>query len=204
MSWDVYVWNFDGNLPPADDALRVWYSTHDEEVADDVYGDLPPLSDERVAAATSKAMGTPAEVRAKIDTHLPGVEWSGDYGGLYSGDDFTFEIDVGGQSQLDGFLVVVRGSGDAVGALLRFAVPNGWSLFDTTTEDFIDPENPSDAGWTTWQEAQDIGRDYLRHQYPDATPVISGGRSVEPPEDSPSGTSSLQRILSAIWRRIVP
>ena len=79
-------------------------------------------------------MGTPAEVRAKIDAHLPGVEWSDDYGGFYSGDDFTFEIDVGGQSQLGGFLVVIRGSGDAVSALLRFATPNGWSLFDTISK----------------------------------------------------------------------
>ena len=194
MSWDVYVWNFDGNLPPADDALRVWYSTHDEEVAEDVYGDLPPLSDERVAAATSKAMSTPAEVRAKIDTHLPGVEWSGDYGGLYSGDDFTFEIDVGGQSQLDGFLVVVRGSGDAVGALLRFAVPNGWSLFDKSTEDFIDPENPSNAGWTAWQSAQEIGREYLRREYPDATPVVSAGHVESTTEQT--GEPSTQPVGS--------
>lgn len=203
MSWDIYVWSYDGNQPPGDVAARIWLSSQDEEAAEDAYGHLPPLSDEAAAAATPKLMGPAGEVRAKIDAHLPGVEWSDEHGGLYAGDDFTFEIDLGGRSQLDGFLVVVRGSGDAVSALLQFTTPNGWSLFDTTTEDFIDPENPSDAGWTTWQSAQDIGREYLRREYPDATPVIPGGRSVESPEDSPAETSSLKRMLLAIWRRIV-
>ena len=202
MSWDVYVWNYDGNQPSDDVAARIWYSSQDEEAAEDAYGHLPPLSEEMAAAATPKVMGTPAEVRAKIDAHLPGVEWSDDYGGLYSGDGFTFEIDVGGQSQLDGFLVVIRGSGDAVGALLQFATPNSWSLFDTTTEDFIDPENPSDAGWTTWQEAQDVARDFVRRTYPDATPVISGGQLVDSPGSVPPETWPLKRLLSAIWRRI--
>lgn len=189
MSWDIYVWNFDGNLPPADDALRVWYSTHDEEVAEDAYGDLPPLSDERVAAATSKEMGTPAEVRAKIDAHLPGVEWSDDFVGLYGGDGFTLEIYIDDRSELDGFLVMVRGSGDSLSPLLQFATPNGWSLFDTTTEDFIDPENPSDAGLTAWQQTQDIGRDYMRREYPDATPVITAGH-VESTAEQTSESSA--------------
>ena len=46
MSWDVYVWNYDGNLPPAEDALRVWLLDTNEEVAEDAYGHLPPLSDD--------------------------------------------------------------------------------------------------------------------------------------------------------------
>ncbi len=171
MSWDVYVWSYDGNRPPGDVAARIWYSSQDEEAAEDAYGHLPPLSGDMVAAATPKVMGTLAEVRAKIDAHLPGIEWSDDFGGLYSGDGFTFEIDVGSQPQPDGFLVVVRGSGDAVSALLQFATPNGWSLFDTTTEDFIDPENPSDAGWWEWQKAQDTARDYIRRLHPDVKPV---------------------------------
>ena len=40
-------------------------------------------------------------------------------------------------------------------AVLRFAKPNGWSLLDCSTSEFLDPDNPSAEGWEGFQAFRD-------------------------------------------------
>jgi hypothetical protein len=49
----------------------------------------------------------------------------------------------------------VRGSGDALSAMLAFANPNGWSLLDCSTGEFLDPRDPSPEGWEGFQAFRD-------------------------------------------------
>lgn len=107
-------------------------------------------------------MGTGDEVRQRISAHLPGVDWTTPTWGLYGGDGFTFEFSVGPEEPVTDFAVHVRGSGDAIADLLRFALPNGWHLIDWSTGEFIDPESPSYAGWEGWQAY----RDKIRRLHP--------------------------------------
>lgn len=154
MSWDVMVLDYGGNPP----SVKEW--------TDD---DRPNL------------MGKAPEIRAKIDRYLPGVDWSDPTWGVFDGDGFSFEFSI--NEPLDvGFMVYVRGSGDSVSALLQAATPNGWSLFDTSANDFIDPDNPSTAGWKRWQGFRDQ--------------VVEKYRTEEE-------SWSLKRTLSAIWHRLV-
>jgi hypothetical protein len=100
-------------------------------------------------------MGTPAEVRKKIDNGLPGVDWSDPTWGVYFGDGFSLEFSMCDEPELNRFVVHVRGGGDAIGALLQVAVPNRWSLLDGSTGEWIDPKNPSQAGWLGFQAFRD-------------------------------------------------
>ena len=127
MSWTVSV--FGGACrPPLHDAPPDWE---------------PPV------------MGSGDEIRQRISATLSGVDWSNPAWGLYAGDGFTFEFSVGPEEPVTNFAVHIRGSGDAIADLVRFAVPNGWRLVDWSTGESIDPESPSYAGWEGWQAYRD-------------------------------------------------
>jgi hypothetical protein len=125
MSWDVVVLNYGGRSLPTPDA--------------DPVGPL----------------GLAAQVRRRIAKHLPGVDWSESAWGIYEGDGFTIEFNAGDDDPIDSMMLRVRGEGDAIAALLRFANPNGWSLLDCSTSEFLDQENPSAEGWDGFQSFRD-------------------------------------------------
>jgi hypothetical protein len=128
MSWDVMVFDLAGAAP--------------SEI--DFGADFKPHS-----------MGPAGEIRLRISEHLRAVDWSDPTWGLYEGDGFSLEFNMGKGAETNSFMVHVRGGGDAVKTLLRVAAPNGWSLFDCTTGEFIDPANPSDEGWKAFQGYRD-------------------------------------------------
>ncbi len=118
-------------------------------------GKEPPPLDHLPDDWRPEPLGSGEEVRRRISAHLPGVDWSDPAWGLYGGDGFTFEFNVGREEPVESFAVHVRGGGDAVADLLRFAVPNGWHLIDWSTGEYIDPRSPSEAGWVGWQAYRD-------------------------------------------------
>jgi len=130
MSWDVMVLNYGGKFTPALEAEPV--------------GPLGPA----------------AQVRRKIAKHLPGVDWSEPEWGLYEGDGFSIEFNAGSDDPIDSIMLHVRGGGDAITAMVKFAKPNGWSLLDCSASEFLDPENPSAEGWEGFQAFRDkvVGR----------------------------------------------
>lgn len=129
MSWDVMIFNFHG-APPKDWSL--WPNDRDPD----------PLG--------------PAEVvRQAITRTLPGVDWTDPVWGMYLGEGFTFEFNTGKDDPIVCIMVHVRGGGDAIAALFQFAAPNQWSLFDCSTGEFLDPQEPSQAGWQGFQGYRD-------------------------------------------------
>ncbi|HEY8505758.1 MAG TPA: hypothetical protein VIL46_14330 [Gemmataceae bacterium] len=128
MSWDVLVQNYGGNPPPGGEALD---------------GPAP------------EPLGAASEIRQKIDAHLPGVVWSDARHGVFEGDGFSVEFDIGAEKPIDHVMLSVRGSGEALGALVRFAKPNRWSLFDLSEGEFIDLDDPAAAGWEGFQAYRD-------------------------------------------------
>jgi hypothetical protein len=129
MSWDVMVFNLAEGAPKN---LGEWPTDYQP----------PPL-------------GPASEVRAAISNALPGVEWSTPHWGRYGGDGFTFEFNTGDGETIDCIMVHVRGGGDSISALLQFSVPNGWTLLDCSTSEFIDPKKPSQDGWEGFQAYRD-------------------------------------------------
>jgi hypothetical protein len=125
MSWDVLVLNYHGS-PPAN-------------------------IDEMAAAPNPDPLGEASTVRDAISRHLDGVDWSDPTWGVYFDEGYSIEFNVGHEHSVDSIMLHVRGGGDAISAMLQFAQPNNWSLFDCSTSKFIDPENPSQEGWEGFQ-----------------------------------------------------
>lgn len=128
MSWDVLVLNYEGAPPPSDQM-----------------DDAPP----------PKPLGPAARVRKGINAYLPGVSWSANAGGVYEGEGYTIEFGFSKGEPIDSIMLHVRGEGDAIAAMLRFAEPNGWSLYDCSTDEYLDPANPSSEGWEGFQDFRD-------------------------------------------------
>jgi hypothetical protein len=118
-------------------------------------GENPPPIGEMGADFKPKSLGPVSELRRKLSLHFSNINWSDPSWGVYDGDGFSVEFSVGKEQMSDGFMIHVRGSGNAIAALLKFSIPNGWSLFDCSTGDFIDHQSPSDSGWVGFQNYRD-------------------------------------------------
>src|SRR4051794_6278443 len=116
MSWDVMIFNLRGASPPPI-----------EDLAEGDYGPQGPAD----------------EVRQRVASLLPGLDWSDPTWGLYEGDGFSIEVNVGDDDPIDNMMLHVRGGGDAISAIARFARPLGWSALDCSTGQFLDLDNPS-------------------------------------------------------------
>lgn len=132
MSWDVLVFDYEGNPP----------STDGEEE------ETPP-----------RPLGSLAEVRSRIDARWPGVSWSTANGGRFEGNGYAIEIGLGDADPVEAIMLHIHGEGDALTALSALAVPNGWSLYDCSEDEYLDPVSPSPDGWEGFQHLRDRGLD---------------------------------------------
>jgi hypothetical protein len=127
MSWDVLIMNTRGKTPAM------------EELRD---SDCDPL-------------GKAADVRKKLSKHLPGIDWSEKSWGHFQGDGYHIEFNVGHADPLQTIMLHVHGGGDVIAAIVRFARPLGWSALDCSTSEFLDLDDPSQAGWEGFQGYRD-------------------------------------------------
>lgn len=128
MSWDVMIFNFGGK---------------------------PPRPMEQLEESDFVPLGPALEVRNRISSILSGVNWSNPKWGTYDGDGFSIEFNVGKVDPIEHMMLHVRGGGDAIAAIARFAEPAGWSALDCSTGEFLDLRNPSQAGWEGFQAFRD-------------------------------------------------
>ena len=128
MSWDVMVMKFEGARPTVEELEN---------------GDAIPI-----------ALGPGDKVRKAITKSLPDVDWSDPTWGTYTGDGFSIEFNAGAALIYD-LMLHVRGGGNAIDAIMKFATPNGWSVLDCSTDQFLDPQNPSQEGWEGFQKFRD-------------------------------------------------
>src|SRR5882724_2748444 len=93
MSWDVMIFDFGGKTPPVDEIQEA---------------DMAPL-------------GPADEVRRRIAELPGGVDWSDPMWGLYRNDGYSIEFSVGEEEPVTHMMLHVRGGGDAIAAIIRFA-----------------------------------------------------------------------------------
>jgi hypothetical protein len=135
MSWDVVLFNTRGRTPPPVEQFQE--------------SDCEPL-------------GPATEVRTQIAKLLPGVDWSDEAWGLFEGDGFSIEFNVGKNDPIGSMMLHVRGGGDAISAITAVARPLGWSALDCSTGEFLDLDNPSQKGWEGFQAFRD--KVIMKHQ----------------------------------------
>jgi hypothetical protein len=100
-------------------------------------------------------LGPADEVRDKLSSHLPGIDWSDPAWGIFRGDGFSIEFNVLEDDPIQSIMLHVRGGGDAISAIMSFVRPLGWSALDCSTGEFLDPNNPSQEGWNGFQAYRD-------------------------------------------------
>jgi hypothetical protein len=128
MSWDVAILRFDGSTP---------------------------ASLEEYAEAQTRVLGPASEVRDSIGKALPGIDWSDKTWGIYNGDGFSIEFNMGKEDVIKSITLHVRGEGNAIAAIMAVVKPLGWSALDCSTSEFLDSEQPSQEGWKEFQEYRD-------------------------------------------------
>jgi len=124
-------------------------------------------------------LGTVAEVRSLVEQTLS-VEWQGPFWCLFQGEEFTIEINVGDQNSqpddpVDQIEFEVRGGGDPLPVLAGFARQHGLVLEDLASGELLDLEQPSDAGWKSFQAARDCAVEHAREKYGAVEPATDAG-----------------------------
>ena len=114
MSWDLIALNYEGHPP-------------------DIGEKMPE----------PKPLGSRDGVRDSIGAYLPDVRWSrsNPRQGVYRGNGFSIEFDVGESDPVTHVMLTVHGAAEAISALVAFAQPNRWSLLDCSTTQFLAPEH---------------------------------------------------------------
>ncbi len=99
--------------------------------------------------------GTLEEVREQISECLPDTDWSDPSWGQYEGAGFLYEFNIGKDDHGSGFMVHVRGGGEAVSELLKLAMKRDWYVLDTSQGEWLHHCTDQDAGWERFQEYRD-------------------------------------------------
>jgi hypothetical protein len=96
-----------------------------------------------------------SEFIAKVNQVFPGVDWSDPALGILDSEDIVAEIDLGDEDDL-GYTVLVNvyGGEDPVAALVRLCQKHGWQAFDTSTESYLDLDNPSRESWEHFERGR--------------------------------------------------
>ena len=128
MSWDILVQAAKFSPPPVAEMPKDWH------------GDV---------------LGTGDEVRAKISLAIPGVNWTDPTWGVFDGDGFYFEFNMGKKESCDNFMIHVHGGGDAVSLLLYLAEQCGWYLLDTSEGEWLHRMPNAEKGWKGFQVFRD-------------------------------------------------
>lgn len=128
MSWDVSVFASDSPPPPVEEMPADWKGA---------------------------VLGSAAAVREAISSALPDVDWADPTWGRFTGNGFSFEFNMGRDDPTDGFMIHVRGGGDAVTSLVRLAQQCGWYLLDTSAGEWMHHADDPSAGWEGFQAFRD-------------------------------------------------
>ena len=127
MSWDVYI-------------MRAEASS-----VDDLPDDYQPES-----------LGDAQKLRDELLVFFGGeLDWSDPAWGILNGQGFSYEFNFTEAGAVDGFMMHVRGGGDAITPIVAMCREFGWQAVDTSLGDFIDLTDPSTEGWEGFQKFRD-------------------------------------------------
>ena len=128
MSWDISVFASNNLPPPVADMPEDWRGLK---------------------------LGSLEYIRAAVSACFPKTDWNDPTWGSLEETGYSFEFNTGDTDPCDGFMIHVRGGGDAVSELIVFAKKTGWYLLDCSQGEWLHHcENP-ESGWRGFQEYRD-------------------------------------------------
>lgn len=125
MSWDVLIFDFKGEEPPATQDFK------------------PP------------SMGSTGAVRLTVSRNLPRVDWSDPNLGILEAKEFSIEFNLGDEDPVTNMMLHVRGTGDPVTVIADLCKATGWRALDCSTGEWLDLADPLHEGWSAFQEFRD-------------------------------------------------
>jgi len=128
MSWDVLI-----------------YAAHEP----------PPPVAEMPDSWRGEPLGSLADVRAKISTCIAGIDWSDPTWGIFDGNGYSYEFNIGTDEPCDSFMVHVRGGGPALAPLLALGQQCNWYLLDTSQSEWLHHCKSAEQGWGDFQAFRD-------------------------------------------------
>ena len=127
MSWDVYI-------------MRA-----DAKSVSDLPDDYEPES-----------LGDAAQLRADLAAFFDGaLDWSDPSWGHLDGQHFSYEFNFTESGPVGGFMLHVRGGGDAVSPIVAMCKHFRWQAVGTSEGDFINLDDPSTDGWDGFRAFRD-------------------------------------------------
>ena len=103
----------------------------------------------------SKGAGA-AELRDELATFFDGdLDWSDPSWGHLDGQHFSYKFNFTEFGVVGGFMLRVRGDGDAVSPIVAMCKHFGWQAVDTSQGDFINLDDSSTDGWDGFQAFRD-------------------------------------------------
>lgn len=97
--------------------------------------------------ADDATIGEAADVKARLDRLMPGIDWSTPEAGQFAGDGFHIEIGLQASGDVGSFTLHITGQGEPVALVVKLSRDNGWAVFDAVAGEYLDVDNPSDRGW---------------------------------------------------------
>jgi hypothetical protein len=111
MSWDILIFAMKEPPPPMEQMPEDW---------------------------GGESLGSAQSVREKISACFPKFDWSDQAWGIFEGDGFSLEFNLGESESInDPVMVHVRGGGDAIAALIKLSEHTGWFLLDISQSEWI-------------------------------------------------------------------
>lgn len=101
-----------------------------------------------------KSIGTRSEIIERIKSAFPQANFTEMGWGVIDGGEWSIEINVGEEEDCEGFMLHVRGGGDAITAVERIAEATGIRGIDIQTSQFFTPESAMES-FKVWQEYRD-------------------------------------------------
>ena len=95
-------------------------------------------------------MGTADEIRRNINAVFPGTDWSDPSWGIFDGDGFSIEFNIGNEAITTDLMLHVRGNGDPVTPIVKLCRAYSWKGLDTSTGELLNADNPSSKGWRSF------------------------------------------------------
>lgn len=129
MSWDIYIMS----APAGASTL--------EEVGPEE-ADIEPL-------------GSRQEVHNAILAVFPNADLSDPAWGVFDGDGYSIEFNMGSDNTVGGMMLHVRGGDDAIPAIKALCDHTGWRAYDIGTGEFMGFDAASEESRRRWQEYRD-------------------------------------------------
>lgn len=100
-------------------------------------------------------LGPRPEILSILTQICPGIDFSDPGWGIFEGNDFSIEFNLGDTDPVESVMLHVRGSDNVISIIRNICEYTGWRALDTSIGDFIDFDRNPTTGLQQWRTFRD-------------------------------------------------